>query len=346
MGEMTDAICKELELRRDYLGGAAVETVYFGGGSPSILQAASIEQILNTIRRQYHCSWQEVTLEANPDDLSFAKLQEWKQMGIDRLSLGIQSFQPEQLSFYHRAHTAEESLRAIGLARSAGFAKFSIDLIYGFPSATHDSWEKDLDLALQMDPGHLSCYALTVEPKTALGNWAAKGKFQEASEDFVAEQFEILQEKTEAKNYQQYEISNFASPGNYSIHNSNYWKQVPYLGIGPSAHSFDGTDRGVNRASNPQYLKALQTNQLPFELDLLSPEEKLNEYLLTSIRTVWGADLDWVNREFGIDLRKEKDGVLRQMNQMGWLVWKENMLSLTKSGKLLADSIAASLFIP
>ncbi|MFC3878969.1 radical SAM family heme chaperone HemW [Algoriphagus namhaensis] len=342
---MVIAICKELELRKNYLAGQTIETVYFGGGSPSILSPQQIDLILASIVKHYNCQWKEVTLEANPDDLNTENLSSWKAMGIDRLSLGIQSFQPELLAFYNRAHTAEESLQAIDLARNAGFDKFNLDLIYGFPSKTHRQWEEDLSSALAMNPGHLSCYALTVEPKTALGNWTAKGKFEEPSEDFVAEEFEILQSMTEAKGYVQYEISNFALEGKFSLHNSNYWKQIPYLGVGPSAHSFDGKDRGANPRNNIHYVKAIQDNRIPFEIDPLTPSEKLNEYLLTSLRTIWGADLDFVRDTFGVDIGKEKSAVLEQMKQMGWLIWKENSLSLSKSGKLLADSIAASLFI-
>lgn len=342
---MVIAICKELELRKNYLAGQAIETVYFGGGSPSILSPQQINLILASIVKHYKCQWKEITLEANPDDLTAENLSMWKAMGIDRLSLGIQSFQPELLAFYNRAHTAKESLQAIHLARNAGFDKFNLDLIYGFPSKTHRQWEEDLSLALAMNPGHISSYALTVEPKTALGNWTAKGKFEEASEDFVAEEFEILQSMTEAKGYVQYEISNFALEGKFSLHNSNYWKHIPYLGVGPSAHSFDGQDRGANPRHNIHYVKAIQDDRIPFEIDPLTPSEKLNEYLLTSLRTIWGADLDFVKDTFGVDIGKDKSAVLEQMKQMGWLIWKENSLSLSKSGKLLADSIAASLFI-
>ncbi|MHA7131336.1 radical SAM family heme chaperone HemW [Algoriphagus namhaensis] len=341
---MVEAICLELELRKEYLGTEVIQTVYFGGGSPSLLPTRMIDQILTKISQNYSNSWQEVTLEANPDDLSEDKLSDWKSMGIDRLSLGIQSFQPEVLQFYNRAHTAQESLLAIEKARRANFTKFNLDLIYGFPSENHSIWEKDLSLALELDPGHLSCYALTIEPHTAFGNWVQKGKFTPAEEDFVADQFDHLLRATALAGYVQYEISNFAKSESFSLHNSNYWRHVPYLGIGPSAHSFDGKNRGANVSNNVQYIRALRSAQVAFQEENLSKSDQINEYLLTSLRTLWGADLDYLRDRYQYDLRKLKKNTLEKMDSEGWLIWQQNKLSLTAKGKLLADSIAFSLF--
>lgn len=345
MEQMTQMICRELELRKGYLQGSPVETVYFGGGTPSLLSSSMLHQILDTIARFYNCNWKEVTLEANPDDLGGNHLSDWKSLGIDRLSLGIQSFDEQILSYYNRAHTAEDSQKAIKKARKFGFEKFSLDLIYGFPAPDHSLWKNDLSKALAQETGHISSYSLTVEPKTALGNWAKSGKFMAADEEFVAEQFEYLQEQTEKAGYIQYEVSNFGKPGQFALHNTNYWKGIPYLGVGPSAHSYDGQARGSNPAHNARFINQLLEGQIPFELEPLSEVDRLHEYLLTGLRTMWGIDFGYISDEFKIDLRKNKSQILAQMNAQGWLKWEENTLSLTRSGKLLADSIAASLFV-
>lgn len=345
MEDIVDMIKRELLLRKDYLLSSPVETIYFGGGTPSLLQPKMIESILELIQNEYSCEWKELTLEANPDDLNPSSLASWKSLGIDRLSLGIQSFNSDVLKFYNRAHTSEESIQAIDKARKMGFEKFSLDLIYGFPYKDHSIWEQDLSRAIQIDPGHISSYALTIEPKTALGNWEKKGKFSPADEDFIADQFEMLQSRMEDANYIQYEISNFAKEDQYAIHNSNYWKSTPYLGVGPSAHSFDGKSRGANPRSNTSYIKSLKENEIPTVHERLSREDNLNEYILTGLRTIWGIDLDRIKNQYQFDLRNQKSSVLNQMNQEGWLIWKDNHLSLSKSGKLLADSIAEALFI-
>jgi oxygen-independent coproporphyrinogen-3 oxidase len=344
MEEMVEKIKVELILRKEYLKGAEVETVYFGGGTPSLLKPKMVESILDTIQKEFHCNWKEVTLESNPDDLSKENLGAWKNLGIDRLSLGIQSFNPKVLKFYNRAHTAEESREAIWKAREIGFEKFSLDLIYGFPHVDHSIWESDLKEALSLEPGHISSYALTVEPKTALGTWEKKGEFQAANEDFVAEQFEFLQKATENAGYIQYEISNFGKPEQFALHNTNYWKGIPYLGIGPSAHSYDGINRGANPSNNSLYLKALSENKVLFKPENLKKEELLNEYILTGLRTIWGIDFNMIQEKYHVNLRKEKKSILEQMNKEGWLLWEDNKLSLSKKGKLLADSIASALF--
>ncbi len=344
MEEMVEKIKLELTLRKDYLKRNEIETVYFGGGTPSLLKPIMIESILSTIQKEYNGIWKEVTLEANPDDLSKENLMAWKSLGIDRLSLGIQSFNPKVLKFYNRAHSAEESKDAIRKSREMGFDKFSLDLIYGFPHKDHSIWENDLKEALSLDPGHISSYALTVEPKTALGTWEKKGQFQSASEDFVAEQFEFLQNATENAGYIQYEISNFGKPEQFALHNTNYWKGIPYLGIGPSAHSFDGKNRGANPSNNSLYIKSLSENKIPFKSEDLKDEDLLNEYILTGLRTIWGIDLKMIQEKFHVNLKEEKKSILDQMNTEGWLLWKDNTLSLSKKGKLLADSISSALF--
>lgn len=341
---MTEALIKELELRKEYLKAEAVETVYFGGGTPSLLSVNQLESILGKIDQLFPGTKSEITLEANPDDLAQEKLAGWKSLGIDRLSLGIQSFHDQILKEYHRAHTAKESQQAIELARKAGFEKFSMDLIYGFPHEDHSLWKSDLSRALELDPGHISAYALTVEPKTVLGNWTKKGKFKPADEDFVAEQFEWLQEQTDRFGYVQYEISNFGKPGQFALHNTNYWMGSSYLGIGPSAHSFDGVDRGFNPSSNPVYVKAICSGQIPFVIEPLEPVDQINEKILTSLRTIWGLNMDLIKDQFDVDIRTEKKQEILFLEKQGWLITQGNTLSLSRKGQLLADSIASELF--
>ena len=342
---MVQTIGHELELRKGYLENQPVETVYFGGGTPSLLTGKQLDFLLKKIKENFGANWKEVTLEANPDDLSIEKLKDWRSLGIDRLSLGIQSFQESILKFYNRAHTSTEALDAISRGRAAGIEKFSIDLIYGFPHVDHSLWEKDLEEAILQDPGHISAYALTVEPKTALGKWTEKGRFQPAEEEFVAAQFEWLQVKSEQAGYVQYEISNFGKPGQFALHNTNYWKGVPYLGLGPSAHSFDGKNRGQNPASNSGYLKTLASGLIPFEAEVLSLPDQVNDRILTGLRTIWGVSPEELNHYFGIDLLRSKEKEVEKLAAQGWLIWDGKTLSLSKSGMLLADSIAAELFI-
>jgi oxygen-independent coproporphyrinogen-3 oxidase len=342
---LVEGIVLEMELRKDYLKGEQVDTVYFGGGTPSLLPAEALEKILDQVARVFPGKKLEITLEANPDDLHPQSLATWKSLGIDRLSLGIQSFQDEILKEYNRAHNSKQAKEAILLGRAAGFEKFSIDLIYGFPHVDHSLWKKDLKEVLALDPGHLSAYALTVEPKTTFGNWAAKGKFIPAEEEFVAQQFEWLQEQCEQAGYLHYEISNFSRPNQAALHNSNYWKRIPYLGIGPSAHSFDGSSRGYNPPSNPKYVNTLSTGKLPFVLEKLEKEELINEEILTSLRTSWGLDTESFWNRHQLNLLEIKGAEIAKLTALGMIHTDGKTLTLTRKGQLLADSIAAEIFL-
>jgi oxygen-independent coproporphyrinogen III oxidase len=343
---MIETICRELELRKNYLGPEdSIESVYFGGGTPSLLPTQYIEKILDQIYKHFPMKLQEVTLEANPDDLTHTKLTELRALGVDRLSIGIQTFDAEILQFYNRAHTAEESMNAIALAKNAGFQKLSIDLIYGFPSENHDIWKRDLEIALAQDPGHISSYCLTVEPKTALGNWEKKGIYTPSTDDFAAEQFEMLCHHLEKAGYIQYEISNFGKPGQFAVHNTNYWSGVPYLGIGPSAHSFDGKVRGFNIANNPKYTEKLKKGELPFTEEPSTTIDIANDRILTALRTIWGLDLISLKTDLGFDLLDLKNKQIALLLNEQLLTLDNNHLTLTTKGKLLADSIAASLFL-
>lgn len=345
INELTEYLLQELELRKTYLSGQLVNTVYFGGGTPSLLPISELEKIIEKIFILFPGDKSEITLEANPDDLTHSNLSEWKKLGIDRLSLGIQSFQDQILRTYNRTHTSDEGKKSIELARRAGFEKFSIDLIYGYPYHDHTLWEKDLSEALSLDPGHISAYALTIEPKTVLSSWKRKGNFTSADEEFVAEQFEWLQDQTAKSGYVHYEISNFAKNNQFAIHNTHYWLGAPYLGIGPSAHSFDGLNRGYNPSSNPLYMNSLKQGNVPFILENLSLEERINENIMTGLRTMWGLDTDALLQKFNFDLLEKKNGQIKNFEEEGWLEVNGKILSLTRKGQLLADSIALELFI-
>ncbi len=339
-------MCGELMLQKDYLGKSSqIKTIYFGGGTPSLLSPGQLEKLLDAVYENYAVSPEEVTLETNPDDLTSEKLQAFKSLGVDRLSIGIQSFNDQILKFCNRAHNAKESVQSIELAQNAGFQKLSIDLMYGFPAEDHQIWERDLQKAMEIDAGHISSYCLTIEPKTAFGVWAEKGKIHPNSDDFNAEQFEMLQEKMESNGYVQYEISNFGKPDAFAIHNSNYWKGVPYLGIGPSAHSFDGKNRQHNISNNVKYIKGIENDSPAIISDPLTDDDIINEYILTSLRTIWGTDLELLRNRHQLDLLGKHEPLIQTLQNEGLLVIRERKVILTKQGKLLADLIAEKLFI-
>jgi oxygen-independent coproporphyrinogen III oxidase len=343
--QLLDMLQKELVTRRNYFDSSQkIQTIYFGGGTPSLLSVSELGKLLDTVEQYYALDLKEVTLEANPDDLFPDVLRAYQSLGINRLSIGIQSFHDEVLAFYNRAHDKSQSERVIEMAKDAGFSKLSIDLIYGYPTSSHQLWKRDLEIALHKDPGHISSYALTIEPRTVLAHQAKKGTFQPPSEDFLAEQYEWLLIQTEKAGYLAYEISNFARPGELALHNSNYWKGVPYLGIGPSAHSFDGKSRGHNIANNPNYVKAMQNLGNAFHPEILNQEENANEHILTSIRTIWGLDGDQFQAKFGRDILNEKSKELEWLLANEWIVVQGTTITLSRKGKLLADSIATRLF--
>jgi oxygen-independent coproporphyrinogen-3 oxidase len=346
-GRMVQAIAQELALRSNYLGSdTTLETIYFGGGTPSLLTADELQQIFAAIGRHFTISpTAEITLEANPDDLSATKLAELAASPINRLSIGLQSFYEPHLRLMNRAHSAAESTTAVHRAQAAGFENISVDLIYGVPAPGHHIWEADLANVLALKVPHISAYALTIEPGTAFGYRQKKGTFVAPPDEFVATQFELLLAQLRRQGYDQYEISNFCRPGRESRHNSNYWRGVPYLGLGPSAHSYDGRNRQFNLANNPQYLAAvLERREVPATLDLLSPTDRANEYLLTTLRTARGCDLAYLRDYLGCDLPATRAAYLTQLEANGWATLRHNVLTLTDAGKLLADQITLELF--
>ncbi|UOG74851.1 radical SAM family heme chaperone HemW [Hymenobacter tibetensis] len=343
-----DALVQELALRADYLGPqATLETIYFGGGTPSLLTAAELNHIFEAIHRHFRVAADaEITLEANPDDLTAAKVQELKASPINRLSIGLQSFHEPHLRLMNRAHSALESTAAVQLAQAAGFENISVDLIYGVPAPDHRIWAQDLAQVFTLEVPHLSCYALTVEPDTVFGRQLKKGAFRPPPDEFVARQFEMLLTELARHGYEQYEISNFCRPGRESRHNSAYWRGVPYLGVGPSAHSFNGVSRQHTLANNPQYVAAvLERHEVPTTVEQLSATDRANEYLMTSLRTARGTDLRHLRLALGVDLPGQRAEYLRYLEQNGWATLSaDEVLILTDKGKLLADQITLELF--
>jgi oxygen-independent coproporphyrinogen-3 oxidase len=340
------ALLKEMETRADYLGGALVETVYFGGGTPSLLDPADLILLLDRLRQLFSlASTAEITLEANPDDMTDRqKIKAWRAAGINRLSIGIQSLYDEDLRWMNRAHDATQAAEAVRLAREEGFDDLSVDFIYGGPTLPDDHWRRNIARAIGWKIPHLSCYALTVEPRTALDTMIRHHKKQAVSPDDQARQLELLMEWMEEAGYEQYEISNFAQPGHRSRHNSAYWAGVPYLGLGPSAHSYDGGSRQWNIANNAGYNAALEAGGSPVaDMERLTPVQQLNEYIMISLRTLEGIDLGTVGLRFGPGKAADLQQRARRYVREGKMAETERLI-LTKEGKLLADGIAADLF--
>jgi len=342
---MVTALARELELQKTYLPPTPLETVYFGGGTPSLLAENELNELFNAIHRKFSVEkTAEITLEANPDDLTAEKLHVLRRMGVNRLSIGIQSFDDGHLRRLHRLHSAAEGEASVRRSQDSGFENLSIDLIYAIPADNHGTWETDLARATALGVPHLSAYCLTIEPRTVFGNWLKRKKLQPIDETFAAHQFEMLTSHLVSQGYEHYEISNFAKPGRYSRHNTSYWRQEPYLGVGPSAHSFDGiSTRQVNVPNNARYVEAIGRGQIPAELERLSEKDRLNEYLLTGLRTQWGCELAKLEAisEAG---RAEVLALVPPFVERGWLRMDENRLRLTEAGKLFADRVAAELF--
>lgn len=344
--EILDAMHREIELQADYLNGQPVETIYFGGGTPSLLAADEIQRFIDKVASHFHIhSDAEVTIEANPDDLDNTKIYALRNTSVNRFSIGIQSFFEEDLRWMNRAHDAAEAEHAIQRVQDAGYNQITADLIYGYPLLSDGKWQYNIGRLRDFDIPHISAYSMTVEPKTALAAFIRKGHQSPMDEGQSAAQFEYLMDTLTAAGYVHYEISNFAKPDHYAIHNSNYWKGVPYLGIGPSAHSYDGCARQWNVSNNAVYIKTIRSGLLPCEKEELSEQDKLNEYTMTALRTVWGLDLDYIAERFGNTYREKLRSGLQSFVSSGDLSLSGDVATLTKKGKLLADHIAAKLFV-
>ncbi len=335
----------EIEIQRSYLSDP-IETIYFGGGTPSILAIEELMLLMKAAKNNLEVKENiEVTLECNPDDISIVKLKAWRDLGINRLSVGIQSFHDDVLKFLNRAHTGTVARQTMEQAREAGFNNISVDAIYAIPDLSDAKWKQTLQEIVDFSPEHISSYSLTIEERTVFGNWSKHGKLHPVSDEVAARQFEILMDVLSDKGYEHYEISNFSKPGFNSQHNSSYWKGVSYLGIGPGAHSFNGSSRQFNVRNNAIYTRALAKDEIPFEKEVLTRENKINEYIMTSLRTSRGCDLNVLKKVFDDDLllRCGKYLAFIQIEQLA--VINGSLVRLTRKGKLLADKIAEDLMI-
>lgn len=341
-----NALKKEIGLQKNYLKSESISTIYFGGGTPSLLSKTELLEIFDCLKKNFQINTDaEITLEANPDDLTEDKIKELKDTPINRLSVGIQSFYDEDLKLMNRAHSAEESIKAVKLAQENGFENITIDLIYGIPGLTNHRWRNNLQIAFALDVNHISAYCLTVEPKTVLAHQIKTGIVKNVDEQHGSEQFEIMLEAMHNNDFIQYEISNFCKNGAFSKHNSNYWKKEKYLGLGPSAHSYNGGSRQWNISNNALYIQSIEKGELNFEKEVLSIEQRYNEYVMTTLRTIWGLDLEYLEHNFGKDYLeyclKEVEQYIKSENVLA----EENKLYLSDKGKLIADKIASDLFI-
>ena len=345
-GQLVAAMVNEIRLRANYLGGANINTIYFGGGTPSLLEAHELGSLLDAIHKYHPVAHDaEVTLETNPDDLTENKLNDFKALDINRLSIGIQSFDDHILRYLNRVHTAQAAVHAVDAARQSGFTNITIDLIYAIPGLSADAWIKNIRAAVALQPEHISAYSLTIEDKTAFGKWFAKGKLIPVDESSAAEQLEVLMEHLSSAGYKQYEISNFARPGFESRHNSNYWKGEKYLGIGPGAHSYDQKSRQHNVANNHLYVRSLIEGNIPAQEEVLKRSDHINEFILTSLRTAAGCDLEILKRDFDYDLHGLHSGYLRELQNHNLISIQNEHLTLTETGRLLADRISSDLFL-
>tara|TARA_R110002033_G_scaffold58448_2_gene107718 strand:- start:2319 stop:3446 length:1128 start_codon:yes stop_codon:yes gene_type:complete len=342
--ELVNALTKELEIRKEEFKNTTVETIYFGGGTPSLLSNDELQFIIDAVYKYYQVSEDpEITLEANPDDLSKDRIVKLSKSRINRLSIGIQSFFGDDLKLMNRAHNANEAKACLEEA-TKHFNNISLDLIYGIPGASNEQWLKNIEMALSFNVSHISSYALTVEPKTALASFIKKGEIDDVNDEQAHEHFHLLKDKLEASAFVHYELSNFGKDGYFSKNNSAYWQGKSYLGIGPSAHSFNGKQRGWNVKNNSKYIKSIERNELPIEIETLTETDQYNEYVMTGLRTIWGVSIKKVENDFGLDY---KDYLIEQaevfINQQLLYIDKAH-LRVTKKGQFLCDGIASELF--
>ena len=343
--DLVQALCKELELQQPQLKGEGVQTIYFGGGTPSLLTLEECQQVLDTIHKLYEVQpGAEITLEGNPDDITPEKLAGWKAAGINRLSVGVQSFFEEELHWMNRAHNAGQAHQCIENIRKAGFDNYTIDLIYGSPLLNDEQWEQNVQTAINYGIPHLSCYALTVEERTPLHKQINQQLKQDVDNEKQARQFILLMQWLRAAGYEHYEVSNFAKPGFRSRHNSSYWRGEKYIGIGPSAHSYDGRARTWNIANNNAYIQAINSGKVPGETEVLTEVQKLNEYIMISLRTMEGIDTGRVAKQWGQNTTVRLEQQLQRYVVNRLVEKRESSYVLTDEGMLRADGIASDLF--
>jgi oxygen-independent coproporphyrinogen-3 oxidase len=342
-----DALIKEADFRKEYLRREPVSTIYIGGGTPSVLTASETGTLLNHLKNIFITGKEcEITIEINPDDVTLEYLKDLIELGINRISIGVQSWRDQDLKLLNRRHNALQAEQAIKNAINAGFTNITIDLIYGIPGMSSAEWAENLDKSFSFGINHFSAYHLTIEPDTVFGKMKKNGLFEEVDEEESTTQFSILTEKAAGAGFVHYEISNFGKPGFFSVHNTNYWKQVPYLGLGPSAHSFNRYSRQWNLRDLKKYVKYTGTDKQPFEKEELDLKTRFNEYIMTSLRTMWGVDLDYTERTF------EKEGYDYVMNlagkyiNYGLMKQEKKTLVLTNQGMLISDNIISEFMMP
>lgn len=338
---LISALQKELIGRKQYLGSSNVQTIYFGGGTPSLLTPEELQRILETIQHNYSLDLKEVTIEVNPDDLDEEKLLALKGLGFNRLSIGIQTLDDAILHFMNRAHTSREGLNSVRLAQKVGFENISIDLIYGIPGLSLDKWKASLDEVHQLGIQHISAYCLTIEDKTVFGHRQQKGQLEEMEDEAVLDQIDVMNKALEGWGFERYEISNFAQKGFISRHNSSYWSGKKYLGIGPSAHSYDQQSRQWNVSNNARYIDMIEKEEFIYEREELTAKDITNEMLLTGLRTIWGVTLS----QLPIDIENIKGSTLKELMDNDFIKLENGTLLLTDKGKVFADKIAADLFL-
>jgi putative oxygen-independent coproporphyrinogen III oxidase len=342
---MVNAMLHEMELRKDYLR-EPLQSIYLGGGTPSVLSPSQLDQLFNRINQLFSIEKDaEVTLEANPDDLTREKIMELKASPVTRLSIGVQSFFEEDLKWMNRAHTSQQAKDCIRFAKEKGFDHLTIDLIYGMPSLTDEKWLSNIQETLQFGIDHISSYALTVEAQTALDHFIRNKKSLPVNEEQSAQQFELLVSTLEQHAFEQYEISNFARKHKYAVHNTNYWKNRPYLGIGPSAHSFNNHSRSWNIANNTKYMQGIHSGIPNLETEILTPQNQLNEYLMTGLRTMWGCNLRDISQRFGAHSSSHIADQIQDPKYANLIEINGSIFKLSRKGRLFADGIAAELFV-
>ena len=339
------AVCKELMLRKSEYASEEIQSIYFGGGTPTVLEVSELDAILQTVYEHYNVSdTPEITLEANPDDLDAEKIKALSQTKINRLSIGIQSFHESDLTAMNRAHNADEAKKCLEIATTY-FDNITIDLMFGMPTMSVAQWRQNLQTAFGFGIKHLSCYALTVEPKTALEHFINKGSHPPMDDELAAKHFEVLLQETATQGLTHYETCSFGHLDYFSRHNTSYWLGKTYMGVGPSAHSFDGVQRSWNVSNNSKYIKSLEADLRPYESEVLSVENRFNEYIMTGLRTIWGVSLEKIETDFGVKIKTQLLENSKKFRASKTLILEENHLKITRTGKFLSDGIASDLFL-
>lgn len=340
-----DAICREISLRKDYTGDSKIETIYFGGGTPSILNEAQLTKLFSGIHKHFQVAERaEITLEVNPEDVNSEAIKMWKSLGVNRVSLGIQTFDEQKLNYINRCHSSDQALRAMEQI-ALNFYNYNADLIYAIPPASDQSWLQDIQKLLSFNPPHISVYGLTIEEETVFGKWASQGKLNEVSESDNAHEYKMAIDQLESAGYLHYEISNFCKPGNFSRHNTSYWKGAKYLGVGPGAHSYDGDSRSWNVRNNPRYIRSLEEGSFAPTMEILSLANRQNEYVMTRLRNIWGIDLAEFQNMFKVNFLELNKTFTDQLFTKKLALVREDHFHLTKEGWFLADEISERLMV-